>query len=197
MIRILSLVFVVFLSAGALAQVAPSGGGSGGTGGGSASIGVTGANQIVYNTPTVQNAAYSASNAIGGWQQLSVFRNVAQPSGYLTQISAFSKGGSTTALTVYAFNKSSANLTSTCTDKAAFSMSDADAAALIPGFPIVFTPAVAQGMTKTVASQPLFSSVKNNDSTASLNISLCVVVGGSVTPASTSDLIFAVGISQD
>jgi hypothetical protein len=49
---------------------------------------------IVSNTPTVQNASYSASNAIGGWQNVSVFRNTTQPSGILDYVSVASKGGS-------------------------------------------------------------------------------------------------------
>lgn len=158
---------------------------------------VGGFDAIISNTPTVQNAAYSASNAIGGWQQIAVFRSAAQPSGIIDYISVASKGGSTTALTVYAFNKSSANLTSTCTDKSAFALTAADLSALIPGFPVTLTPATTQGATITSASQSVVVSVKNADGTPSTNITLCAVVGGSVTPASTTDLVFNVALVQD
>lgn len=158
---------------------------------------VGGFNAVVSNTPTVQNAAYSASNAIGGWQQLSVFRNTTQPSGIVDYVSVASKGGSTTALTVYAFSKSSANLSSTCTDKSAFSLAAADLSALIPGFPVTLTPATTQGTTITSASQSVVVSAKNADGTPSTNITLCAVVGGSVTPASTSDLVFNLALVQD
>ena len=158
---------------------------------------VGGFNAIVTNTPTVQNAAYSASNAIGGWQQLSFFRNTTQPSGILDYVQVASKGGSTVALTVYGFTKSSANLSSTCTDKSAFSLNAADLSALIPGFPITLTPATTQGTTITSASQSVITSVKNADGTPSANLTFCVVVGGSVTPATTSDLVFNFGVIQD
>ena len=158
---------------------------------------VGGFNAIISNTPTVQNAAYSASNAIGGFQQIAVFRSSAQPSGIIDYISVMSKGGSTTALTIYAFNKSSANLSSTCTDKSAFSLNSADLSALIPGFPVTLTPATTQGTTVTSASQSVVVSAKNADGTPSTNITLCAVVGGSVTPASTTDLVFNLALVQD
>lgn len=158
---------------------------------------VGGFNAIITNTPTVQNAAYSASNAIGGWQQVAVFRNTTQPSGILDYLSVASKGGSTTALTVYGFTKSSANLTSTCTDKSAFSLAAADLSALIPGFPVTLTPATTQGATITSASQSIIISVKNADGSPSTNLTFCAVVGGSVTPASTTDLVFNFALIQD
>ena len=167
-------------------------------GGGTAAIGyVGGFDAIISNTPTVQNAAYSASNAIGGWQQVSVFRNTTQPSGVLDYVSVASKGGSTTALTIYGFTKSSANLSSTCTDKSAFSLAAADLSAMIPGFPVTLTPATTQGATITSASQAIVVSVKNSDGTPSANLTFCAVVGGSVTPASTSDLVFNFALIQD
>src|SRR5579859_7235155 len=55
-------------------------------------------------TPTVQNAAYSSGNAIGGLQTVALFRTAAQPSAVLNNISVASKGGSTTALTLYIFD---------------------------------------------------------------------------------------------
>lgn len=169
-----------------------------GFGASTAAIGyVGGFNVVASNTPTVQNAAYSASNAIGGWQQVSVFRNTTQPSGILDYVAVASKGGSTTAITIYGFTKSSANLSSTCTDKSAFSLAAADLSASIPGFPVTLTPATTQGATITSASQAVITSVKNSDGTPSQNLTFCAVVGGSVTPASVSDLVFNFGLIQD
>lgn len=158
---------------------------------------VGGFNAMASSTPTVQNAAYSASNAIGGWQQVAAFRTTTQPSGVLDYVSVASKGGSTTALTIYGFTKSSANLSSTCADKSAFSLAAADLSALIPGFPITLTPATTQGTTITSASSAVVVSVKNADSTPSTNLTFCAVVGGSVTPASTTDLVFNFALIQD
>jgi len=158
---------------------------------------VGGYNSNISNTPTVQNAAYSASNAIGGWQQISAFRTTTQPSGVLNYIQVASKGGSTTALTIYGFNKSSAALSSTCTDKSAFSLAAADLSSMLPGFPIILTPVISQGTTITSASQSILTSVKNTDGTPTQNLTFCAVVGGSVTPASTTDLVFNFSIAQD
>lgn len=164
----------------------------------SAFIGYVGGYNInISSTPTVQNAAYSASNAIGGWQQITAFRTSTNPSGVLNYIQAISKGGSTVALTVYGFNKSSAALSSTCTDKSAFSLAAADLSSMLPGFPIVLTPVVSQGTTITSASQSILTSVKNTDSPLTQNLTFCAVVGGSVTPASTSDLVFNFSLAQD
>lgn len=167
--------------------------------GGPASIGnfVGGFNAVVTSTPTVQNAAYSSGNALGTWQQIAAFRTTTQPSGILDYAAVWSKGGSTVAITIYGFLKSSANLTSTCTDKSAFVLAAADIAALIPGFPITLTPAAPTGATATTAAQSIVASVKNADGTASQNLTFCAVAGGSVTPATTSDLVFSFGLIQD
>ena len=158
---------------------------------------VGGYNVNISSTPTVQNAAYSASDAIGGWQQITAFRTSTNPSGVLNYVQAISKGGSTVALTIYGFNKSSAGLSSTCTDKSAFSLAAADLSSMLPGFPIVLTPVVSQGTSITSASQSILTSVKNTDNTPSQNLTFCAVVGGSVTPASTSDLVFNFSLAQD
>lgn len=152
---------------------------------------------LVSNTPTVQNAAYSASNAIGAWQNIPIFGGVTKPGGIINYVSVASKGGSTTALSIYAFSRSSANLSSTCTDKSAFSLANADLPYLIPGFPVTLTPATTQGTSVTSASQAVVVSTANQDAARSQNIAVCVVVGGSVTPASTSDLVFNFAILRD
>lgn len=150
----------------------------------------------ISNTPTVQNAAYSSGNAIGGLQTIAFFRTIAQPTGILNNVLVSSKGGSTTAITLYIFE---ANPTaSTCTDKSAFSLNAADVSKLITTIPIVLTPAViGAGATATFASQQSAISIRNTDSTTALNFYVCAVVGGSVTPASTTDLVFKFAGIQD
>lgn len=150
----------------------------------------------IASTPTVQNAAYSSGNAIGGLQTVPFFRTVGQPTGILNNISVASKGGSTTAITLYIFE---ANPTaSTCTDKSAFSLNAADVSKLVTTIPVVLTPAVVgAGTTTTFASQQLPLSIRNSETAVALNFYVCAVVGGSVTPASTTDLVFKFAGIQD
>lgn len=150
----------------------------------------------IASTPTVQNAAYSSGNAIGGLQTIAFFRTIQQPTGILNNISVASKGGSTTAMTLYIFE---ANPTgSTCTDKSAFALAAADVAKLVTTIPVVLTPAVVgAGATVTFASQQLPLSVRNSETAVALNFYVCAVVGGSVTPASTTDLVFKFAGIQD
>lgn len=148
--------------------------------------GKTGFEFEVANTPTVQNAAYSAGNAIGGKQSLSVFRSSGS-SGVLNNISVWSKGGSTVAMTLYIFNADPSS--STCTDKSAFVLNAADVAKLVAMTPPVLTPGViGSGTTATAASQQLPVNVVNGDSTQ--NLYVCAVMNATVTPASTTDLVF-------
>jgi hypothetical protein len=158
-----------------------------------------GSNKLISIAPTVTSgSAYTANNAVGGWQQTSVFRTTVVPSGLLTSLSIMSKGGQTVNFIVYAFAKSTANLSSTCTDKSAFSLNSADLSALIPGFPITLIPGVmAGGATQSQASVALSTSVSNLDGTASQNISFCIVTSGTPTFASTSDILMGLSISQD
>lgn len=149
----------------------------------------------VSTTPTVQNAAYSSGNAIGGLQTIAFFRTVTQPSGILNNIRVASQGGSTAAMTLYIFNANPS--ASTCTDKVAFVLNSADVSKLIATTPPVLTPAVVGvGTTVTMASQQLPVSVKNTDSTATINLYVCAVTAG-YTPASTSDLVFKFAGIQD
>jgi hypothetical protein len=155
-----------------------------------------GYDQVFSVTPTVQNAAYSSGNAIGGWQTINL-RNTANPGGIVDYVQVISKGGATTAVTIYGFTKSSANLASTCTDKSAFSLSTSDLAYMIPGFPIQLTPAAPTGTTVSMASSSIIVSAKNMDPSPTQALTFCAVVGGSVTPATTSDLVFNYAVSQD
>lgn len=157
---------------------------------------VGGFNISVSSTPTVQNASYSSGNAIGGLQTIAFFRTTAQPSGILNNVLISSQGGSTTAITLYIFNANPS--ASTCTDKSAFALNSADVSKLIATTPPILTPAVVGvGTTVTMASQQLPISVKNTDGTATVNLYVCAVVGGTVTPASTSDLVFKFAGVQD
>lgn len=146
-------------------------------------------------TPTVQNAAYSSGNAIGNLQTVTTaFRTTTRPTGILNNISVWSKGGATTPLTFYVFESNPS--ASTCTDKSAFVLGAADIAKLIPTTPPVLTPAVVgAGATATSASQQSPIMVQNIESTT--NLYICIVVGGTVTPATTTDLVYSIGIAQD
>lgn len=162
----------------------------------SGSVSAGGFNVSATVIPGVQNAAYSSGNVIGGLMTVPFFRKPAQPSAILNNVSVASLGGSTTAITLYIFG---ANPTaSTITDKSAFSLAAADVAKLIATIPIVLTPAVVgAGTTATFASQQLAVAVQNTDSTPALNLYVVAVVGGSVTPATTTDLIFKFAGLQD
>jgi hypothetical protein len=146
-------------------------------------------------TPTVQNAAYSAGNGMGGVQTFSVFRNTTNPHAVLDQLQITSKGGSTVAMTVYAWTKSPST---TCADKSAMSYNTADNPYLVPGFPVVMTPAViGSGTTESFAQQAGPYSANNQDSTLTTNLYVCIVANATVTPASTSDLILSLAGIND
>lgn len=147
---------------------------------------VVGYDGAVSFTPTVQNAAYSSGNSLGGLQTVKLLRPP-QYSGIFTSFQITSKGGATTAMTIYIFD---ANPTSsTCTDKVAFSLNAADISKLAMQ-PFVLTPAVVgAGTTATTAQQIQAVSMINQDTTRSPNLYVCIVAGGSVTPATTSDLV--------
>jgi hypothetical protein len=151
-----------------------------------ASAQVVGYDGAVSFTPTVQNAAYSSGNAMGGLQTVKFFRPP-QYSGIFTSFQITSKGGSTAAMTVYVFDTNPSS--STCTDKSAFSLANADISKLAMQ-PFVLTPAVVgAGTTATTAQQVQVVSMINQDSTRTPNLYVCIVAGASVTPASTSDLV--------
>lgn len=144
-------------------------------------------NYAVGFVPTVQNAAYSASNAIGGLQTVNFFQNGFRFSGVIDIFSVYSKGGSTTALTFYIFDKIPTS--STCTDKSAFSLNAADVTKLAVA-PFTLTPAAIQGATVTSAQLVQATSVRNIDAPDKTpNLYVCIVVGATVTPASTTDLV--------
>ena len=146
-------------------------------------------------TPTVQASAYATGNALGGTQTLTLARTNGG-SGIITALMLQSKGGATNTVWIYAFQKSPA---STCTDKTAFSLSSSDRPYLVPGFPQSVT--LASPGSWDAASYAsvlnLTSNFKNQDTTPGQSIYFCLVTAAAVTPASTTDLIFTVGLPQD
>lgn len=160
----------------------------------SAAGNVGGFHVSVATTPTVQAAAYSSGNAIGGLQTISVFRSTSTSSGKIDNIMIASKGGSTVGMTVYLWTTNPGG--STCTDKSAFVLAAADVSKMAAVSPIVMTPQLmGQGSTVTFASVAPTLTVSN--AAVSTNIFMCVVVNGAVTPASTTDLVITVAASQD
>lgn len=143
-----------------------------------------GLDKSVSFTPTVQNAAYASGNAMGGLQTIAFFSITG--TGIFDQFLITSKGGSTIAMTLYIFDTNPTG--STCTDKSAFSLATADVSKLAMA-PFVLTPAVVGvGVTTTLAQLSQIGSIGNHDSPQAPNLYICIVAGGTVTPASTSDL---------
>jgi len=139
-------------------------------------------------TPTIQNAAYAASNAIGALQTVSIF-NTNGGTALLDQFSLTWAGTETVAVTVYLFARNPT--ATTCTDKAAFSLSTTDAKYLIVP-PFVLVAAAPQGTTQTFANYLFAASTQNLDGTPGTNVYVCFVSGGAFTPA-VGDLSFTIG----
>lgn len=135
--------------------------------------------------PTVQNAAYTAGQSLGGLQTISISRT-SNVTGVLQQIGIESKGGSTVAVVIYVWDTNPAG--TTCTDKTNFVVSQADNQHLITGKPIVLNPAtVAAGQdTHTYASTGSLNANFANGS-GNTNLYVCVLANAPVTPASTTD----------
>ena len=90
-------------------------------------------------------------------------------------------------LTIYIFDTNP--VSSTCTDKSAFSLGAADVSKLAMA-PFILTPAVVgSGTTATVAQQTQAISMQNRDNPFTGNLYVCIVANGAVTPASTTDLV--------
>lgn len=146
-----------------------------------------GRESAVSFVPTVQNAAYSTGNSLGGLQTVPFFCCTPALSAIMDNFQLMSKGGSTVAMTVYIFDTNPTN--STCTDKTAFSLASADLPKLAMS-PFVLTPAVVgSGATATLAQLVQVTSIINLDAPRLGNIYVCIVANGAVTPASTSDLV--------
>lgn len=146
-------------------------------------------------TPTVTAGAYSAGQAMGGLQQVAVFRGIDIPRGIFDFFSLLSKAGNTVGMTVYIFDtKPSAS--TTCTDTQSFVLAAGDMAKLAFA-PFTITPAVPQNGTAAIGEIGETRSVMNQDSPPTQNLYICIVANGTVTPGSTSDLMFKIGVSQD
>lgn len=145
--------------------------------------------------PAVQNLAYASGQAMGGLQTITnFFRPNGVPSGINTNFQLSSIGGSTTAMTVYTYD---ALPTGSCPDRGSFVETAADVGNRFMA-PFVLTPAVVgAGATSTTAQLTQVVSGRNHDSPAKTNLYICIVAGGAVTPATTSDLIGKISPSQD
>lgn len=148
------------------------------------------------NPTLTASSAYAANNVVGGLQTVSIFRNTTHPSGLLNWASVMSKGGQTTSITIWGFEKSP---TSTCTDKSAFVLATADLPYLIPGFPITMALAATNSQTPTTASYGIVPPVStiNVDSALTTNLYFCATTSGTPTFATTSDLFFEYALIQD
>jgi hypothetical protein len=142
----------------------------------------------------VTAGAYSSGQSIGGLQTIRAFRTTTVLSWIFDNLQFTSKGGSTTAMTVYTYDTKPIG---TCSDTQAFAENAAD----IPNrfmAPFVLTPAVVGvGSTTTTAQLTQVVPGQNHDSPQTQNLYMCIVIGGTVTPASTTDLIGKISGAQD
>lgn len=121
--------------------------------------------------------------------QISVFRNVVQPSATLAQFIAGLLAGESAQLICYLFTKNPTN-SSNLLDFAAPTFSSLDLKYLAcPPFPIA--PAVTIGSIEAIGSIALSLPVQNNDSTPTQNLYLVMIY------ASTASLIIASGKQND
>lgn len=144
-------------------------------------------------TPTIQAAAYSSTYALGNLQVVPFFRTTGQPSGLLDQFALQWVGGETVPVTVFIFSKNPT--LSTFTDKTTAVVNSADAKYLVTA-PFVLTAAAANGSTISFAAQAFSLSVKNQDTSATVNLYVAIVAGGAVTPA-IGDLSFTLSGALD
>lgn len=140
----------------------------------------------VSATPTISNAQYVSGNCIAGFQTVAFARYTGYH-GIVNRYIIASKGGGTTAMTVYIFGASPTG--STCTDRSTFSLAAADISKLICA-PFVVTPAVAIGGTISFAEN---TSMQCHLIATTSSIYIGIVSGGTWTPASTTDLVQVIG----
>lgn len=179
-------------SARALVSVGGCAGASGGSGGG----GSSGSSFQLAPALTVQAAAYSAGNALGGLVTLTGAARTAGGTGSLMALRLASAAGAAQTIWIYAWSKTPA---STCADKAAFVKSAADNAYSLPGFPQSVTLA-SPGAFDTGSYGALGNlavQFDNQDTTPGTAIYLCLVAAAGFTPAATSDFsIVATGVQD-
>lgn len=145
---------------------------------------------VVANTPAVQASAYADGDVIGGKQTLTIFRG-ANRSAMLRSILVASKSDLTVNVDVILFSSDPSG--STFTENGALSVAAADAAKVIGiftvstrvdlGTPVVAllqnqaTPLIGDGTTRTIWA--------------------VMVVRGSYTPGSTSDVTLRLGVEEN
>ena len=142
---------------------------------------------------TVTAGAYTASKSLGGLYTIPLFRAYIDGS-RLQWASVRSSSGVTPTVTLYVFN---ANPTSsTCTDTSSFSLAAADVPKLVNTFSL--TLAAPQGSTPTVGTTAMNLAMSMNNTESTNKAYVCIVVGsGGVTPASTTDFSFSLGVTED
>lgn len=140
------------------------------------------------STPTIQAAAYSANNCVGGFNSVT-FQGTG-PINALDDVRLISQGGGTETLTVYVFDQNPTG--STCTDKSTFTLATADTAKLLMA-PFALTLAAQQGATQSFASNP---NLGRHPKAGTTTLWYALVAGGTFTPATTSDLIVGFQVVQ-
>jgi hypothetical protein len=145
------------------------------------------------STPTVQNAAYAASNCIGGFNTLTAAR-VNGGGILLTNFSVRSVTGITPTIQVYIFDSNPT--ASTCTDKSTFTLNVADISKVPAG--CVFQVA----LTQPQGSTPSFGAASGINcnmlaAAGTQNIYYALVATAAMTPGSTTDLQVSASGIQD
>jgi len=148
----------------------------GGSGGGTITTWTSGRIDV---TPTVQNAAYSSGNDIGGLVSFTLPRTA---SGYIQSVGVQFIGGATTAINAFCFDSNPTG--STFTDKSTFTIAAADEAKRINKSGYSLTPVAAVGSTTTGAA--VDNLAKPFSSTATIYCAYAST--GTFTPASATDM---------
>lgn len=144
--------------------------------------------------PTIQASAYASGNAIGGLITVPIGRAQGFPGAILDQVMVEWHGGETVGTVAYIFRHYPSSAT-TCNDKSAFVLANADAVNLVEP-PFTLTPVASTGSTQTYAAQNVAVSVQNGDVPPQPVLYLCLVVDGAVTPA-VGDLNVILSAAQD
>lgn len=141
-------------------------------------------------TPTVQNAAYSSGNDIGGLIALTLPRTA---SGYIQSVSVKFIGGATTQVNVFLFDSNPSS--STFTDKSTFTIATADVSKQINKLGLALTPAAVVGETATAATIDNYAKPFNATGTIYMAIA-ATALPGALTPASTTDMRVSISYEQ-
>ena len=109
-------------------------------------------------------------------------------------IQLMSKAGATAPITPYIFDTFPA--ATTCTDRTAFSLGAADVPSMVMQ-PTTLTPGAVPNASYTEAQITLLISVANQDSPKTRSLYVCLVLGATLTPASTSDIVLKMHGAMD